>query len=679
MTPKVSLLFFNLDASIPLVRDLWSYFKEDKDFDLLGMKTAEELNQYLLIAHNGILFFKIDNKEDLQEAINVLKNHRKYIKRGLLKPVSISSIYNKKIKSLLAKYGCVDNLDPILKAKTVAYKIDMWKGPIIKSLADIENKNKLRKKAKEAESAKKAALKEAKKAQQDFIFVPPLETKNDFWILKDKKTDATRNSKEYTLRLLGPSPAVGEWIELNKQAEEEFVTWKWQEHQKPVKSFYKNEGAWFFTGKKPEYDWESRRWSFLGEEIHLFFFVKGWAHQSRVKYESNQVRISENSQEAFNLEHSLLETWHPKHNPNNQSKEPFVESEVSDEEVEEINRQMQGNSKSKSLKNDEAFDGSLPEESLPKAPDADPFAGFDPEFNSFNLPKRNDADEAFATNPQDFQDPDQKRPKKYMDLADYMDLDEDDDDGLLKEVMANARENKTQADVDPYEETEEIIEEEDSYANGWKGKKVRKEVREKASSSSSSFGSSTQEEREQEMLEALGGDLTKRPTANKAEPIVNDIIHNLGDKNKKIGRALEPIEGEKPSGFIGSLQKEPEVDLESGQLKVTLKQKTDAGNEITFICGFEDFYEDELIVKAPKNSLPLNSKVFAHVILEYKGHKVKVISMGKITEIEDLSENEDTLIISLVRVDNEKYKKFMKLYQERQESIHEFMQMAKGY
>ena len=184
----------------------------------------------------------------------------------------------------------------------------------------------------------------------------------------------------------------------------------------------------------------------------------------------------------------------------------------------------------------------------------------------------------------------------------------------------------------------------------------------------------TQTEKENDMLDALGGGLTDGdvildgvPESSKSEPSLDTQI---GEANniEDTGPDLDTVIGQAVN-----------LNLESGELKVVVKQQTEAGNDITFICNFEDFYEDELIVHAPKNSIPAGSEVRARVSLSYNGQKIKVDCLGKIEEIEELSETKDTLVISLNNVSKENYEQFMELYQERQGSINEFMEMAKGY
>ena len=171
-----------------------------------------------------------------------------------------------------------------------------------------------------------------------------------------------------------------------------------------------------------------------------------------------------------------------------------------------------------------------------------------------------------------------------------------------------------------------------------------------------------------EMEEALGGGLSG-----------NIIPFGDEDKEEVLTVVGEEV-GQEESFAIGDiLNHDPGVNTESGDLKVVLKQQTKAGNDITFICNFEDFYEDELIVHAPKDSLPVGSEVKAKVTLAYSGKKIVVYAEGKIEEIEELTEKKEILVISISGLDNNLYNEFMALYQERQGSIEDFLQKAKGF
>ena len=157
-------------------------------------------------------------------------------------------------------------------------------------------------------------------------------------------------------------------------------------------------------------------------------------------------------------------------------------------------------------------------------------------------------------------------------------------------------------------------------------------------------------EKEQELFDALGGGLTDGASTD--------------------------LSGQ----MIGSAREE-EVNLESGDIQVVISQKLGESNEVNLICEFEDFYEEELVVQVPKGSFAfgVDTEVKATVTLTYNGQKIDVKSKGKVVEVEALSESKETLIIELSEIDAKKYETFMTLYEDRQQSIIDFMKLAKGY
>ena len=200
--------------------------------------------------------------------------------------------------------------------------------------------------------------------------------------------------------------------------------------------------------------------------------------------------------------------------------------------------------------------------------------------------------------------------------------------------------------------------------------------------------------RANEMEEALGGDLTKSvgtiigaPKKDEQEGSVpkDKMIDEESSqdpqatlsKSTVIGEANEEEQKEKPD-LSTIINGEPDFNTESGDLKVILKQTTKAGNDITFICAFEDFYEDELIVIAPKDSLANESKVKAKVTLAYGGKKVVVYCEGQIVEKEEYNAKKEMLVVSIANIDSSLYEDFMNLYQDRQKNIEDFMIKAKG-
>ncbi len=305
MSLKVNLIFYDFGSSNALVNELIRFYNGSKKFDIEQLSQAAEVNQYIPAVGNGILFFKVQNKVDLQNAVGILKTQKNLIKKGLLKPACITAIKNKKVEQVLAKYGCVDLLEPDTKAKTLSFKLDFWSKPILAHLEKVSREEELKVKKKEIE--------EAKKPKELLNKVPALDLASDFWILKSD-TDCKKVLKRYLVRLVGPSSFIGSWVELKARPGDKQPTWKWVLKDTENTDFIKDEGTWYFYGAKPEFDWKLKKWSFSSELPHLYFYTKDQKVFSRFKIESNVIDFAKNSEFALTREELIAETCDTKYN-----------------------------------------------------------------------------------------------------------------------------------------------------------------------------------------------------------------------------------------------------------------------------------------------------------------------------------------------------------------------------
>ncbi|MAZ48333.1 MAG: hypothetical protein CME65_07200, partial [Halobacteriovoraceae bacterium] len=306
---KVNLIFFKFEPQVPLITELAKLYESREDFNVEMIENAMEVNQFLMNSPQGILFFQIKSKQDLQEAVGILKSNRKAIKKGAIKPACISTIQNRKVESILAKYGCQDILDVDAKAKTLTFKLDFWSKPIKKVVEKMEREEELKLSRNNKATENQSKTQERK----EFELVSPLELQSDFWLVK-AKADYKRILKRYLIRLLGPSPYIGTWVELDPQPGDNQPTWKWVLKDPDNTDYVVEDGAWFFYGAKPEFDWKIKRWSFASDLPHLYFYNRDGETFSKFKMKDGVVEIADNSEFAVMREPMILETCDSKFN-----------------------------------------------------------------------------------------------------------------------------------------------------------------------------------------------------------------------------------------------------------------------------------------------------------------------------------------------------------------------------
>ncbi|MBD65248.1 MAG: hypothetical protein CME62_08575 [Halobacteriovoraceae bacterium] len=181
--------------------------------------------------------------------------------------------------------------------------------------------------------------------------------------------------------------------------------------------------------------------------------------------------------------------------------------------------------------------------------------------------------------------------------------------------------------------------------------------------SETGFQEKTKEEKEKEMEDLLGdqdakkGRFTPKRKIAAVNIVDNDDIYDEEDFDL------------------------PEnVNTESGELKVIVSKKTQAGSQIKVMAKMQDFYEDELVVTAPKHSLVSDDEIEGYVDLKYNGSTIKVEYKGRVVDVEegDIASLE-SFCIEISEIDSQKYETFSALYSERQQSILDFMRKARGF
>jgi hypothetical protein len=923
MDQKINLIFFDCSKSVPLVNGLIKNYTQSNKFEVESLDNINEINQLLQTSLNGILFFKVENKVDLQKAVSILKAQKKLVKKGLLKPACITNLKNKKMETILSKYGCVDILEPETATKTVSFKLDFWSKPISAHLEQVSREEKLKLK-KQQETKEKN---EKEKPKEDFLFVNSLDLESDFWIIKHKN-DCKKILRRWLVRILGPSPFIGNWVELQARPGDKLPTWKFVLKDPNNTDYIKNEGAWYFYGSKPEFDWKINRWSFSSDLPHLYFYTKDQKVFSRFKFINGSIEVCENSDFALAREEMILETCDAKYNfdaeKNAQQESKDVEGadeqddlenlkgkastdqlnhdplsgkvnpgeelseaerkkagysedpipghmggkastdELNDdplsgkvnpgEELSEAERKKAGYSEgpipghmggksSTDQLNDDPLSGKVnPSEELSEAErkkagysedpipghmggksstdqlDGDPLsgqvnpgeelseaerkkAGYSEDPIPGHMGGKSSTDQldgdplSGQVNPGEELSEAERKKAGYSEdpipghMGGEASTDQLDGDPLSGKVnpseelsvaerkKAGYSENPIPGHMGSKASTDQLddnplsgeldsknthkeagtpivhSQEEDKNTGGHSDVDLNHGQRatppqgdEQQHDDLSEYGimkgvgkthqHDEQEDFDQENFENTGPDLSqiidnaKKDSASSVDYDPNAIVDNSltdfdeegqkagvinynepsSEKEEEILDALgggltksqssgsyEQEEKKSASAFTSEISPEKNkektqleelnevfanevnVNLESGELKVVLKQKTNIGNDITFICEFEDFYEDELIVKAPLNSLATQTRVAARVSLFYNGHKAKVECLGTIEEKESLNENQETLIINIEKIDLKKYNEFIELYQKRQGNINDFLSMAKGY
>ena len=822
---KVKLIFFRFGSTGPLAKDFASLYEHNPKFEHSDMQQPEDAIKTFKESGSGIFIFKVTNKEDLQKSIAVLKSQRKLMRKGLFKSVALLPSINPKIEKILMKYGCKDIFDTKMNTKTISYKVEFWSKSIITQLEKLENEIAFRKKSKEA--VLNGPVDSNKK--EDFDWVTALDLESDIWLVKNK-ADCKKVLRRWLLKIKGPSTKIGSWEEVPAQPGDQQQIWKFVVDKTAYERFVPNEGAWFFYGSKPEFDWKQKIWTFTSDSPHLYFYEKSGEVYSRFKFKDGQVLIAKNSDVA-NLKQELIDETLEDEFTVVGGAEVGAGNMVGDGSTEDLGGELSGDSdgstnndgsghyNGKGGKADSYGDDPLSGEGS-KADEygKDPLAGKvgtdeygkDPlsgegskadEYGKYPLAGKAGTDE-YGKDPLSGEGSKADEYGKYPlagkagtdeygkdplggegskadeygkdPLAGKVGTDEygkdplsgegskadeygkDPISGVLGENhnptpilnptdpnVAGVIDNPLHQDVEVASERslEDVIaaensidnaqnlEEENKVPNIIDNKPVdenRDEVNPNhqaineelhAKSSDDAFEDISlakpktafdlaREKRDDKRDAPVQSTRTsmdngiKDTQANATGGIGRDDTNSLEHRDEKAKDMEDILGGGHTDGSVfdgenvdlegmavapdevedEEIPNIEDVSLESGELKVVVNQKSESGNVVSVICEFNDFYEDELVVRSPNGALKEGDAVSASVILSYNGKNINVECDGKVIEVDE-NEGESTQILSieLNEVDLKKYETFMAIYQDRQESIIDFMKIAKGY
>jgi len=117
------------------------------------------------------------------------------------------------------------------------------------------------------------------------------------------------------------------------------------------------------------------------------------------------------------------------------------------------------------------------------------------------------------------------------------------------------------------------------------------------------------------------------------------------------------------------------INLESGDIDLTVNSSK---GTLTG-CTLEDFVEDEVTIQMNKSSnVEVGETIEVVVIFKYNRCKIEIELNGDISDIECSETGVKFATIALHHVESTSLENFLSLYEQRQQSINDFMLLAKG-
>lgn len=143
--------------------------------------------------------------------------------------------------------------------------------------------------------------------------------------------------------------------------------------------------------------------------------------------------------------------------------------------------------------------------------------------------------------------------------------------------------------------------------------------------------------------------------------IVKSLAQNEDDQAQVIGQ-IEQSEA-------------VQINLEEGELEVSYS----TNNSENTPCRLEFFSDSEVEIEVENNFAAIsNMKMTINILFIYQKCRIELQVDGVVLEAEQLP-NGKQLVVLESKTDQMLIESFMELYQRRQKSVHDYMQLAKGY
>lgn len=295
MSSSIPVIKFMFRADLKVFNDALNI---KPHYDVEDVSSANDLATYLSTTSAGLVIASLKDKNDLIQIATFLKISKKIAKDTVVKLVVLNFSGDKQYEKAIAKLGIQDLIEPGINTKALKFKIDFWMKSLNVQIRN--NANAAAQKTVKAAEGVKAA--EKKTETPALSWLEPLDLENDVWILKHDN-DCKKVLSKWLIRLMGPSPYVGQWVEVKNSH------WRFDFKENEKELFISGNGSWFYQGEqRPEFVWKENTWLITGDNFDLYFKDENQI-VSRLKSKDKNLTICKNSVFAKTKESLIIESF----------------------------------------------------------------------------------------------------------------------------------------------------------------------------------------------------------------------------------------------------------------------------------------------------------------------------------------------------------------------------------
>lgn len=620
-----------------------------------------DLVNYLTVEPSALIITAVADKNDLIQLASFVKTSKKFGKEIVFKVVVVNFSANKEIEKAIQKLGILDLVEPGVSTKALRFKIDFW----MKALNAQVKARPAQNVVKSLKPSDTTNSTEKKSLDGQMSWAEPLDLESDIWLIKNE-SDYKKVLNKWLIKLFGPSPYVGSWVEVQGKTN----LWKFE-----VKSHFKDllisgDGVWYFQGdQKPDFLHKENRWLLTGENFNLFF--KDSAIHSRLEFKDKALKICKNSDYAKTKEQVIIESFNQELIFKQESEAAKTSDYKDQKEVAQLKNlegkgktdQLAGNLSGKNTSDVSATDPLRGKSSTDISNQSHYTGEIDKSLNKSSAPELKATQERGSQNQiPDFRNSDAKKSNPELSIE----LEKSKDSPLLKAPSSQetsgplSGKNKTDSvNAKPLAGTRaenKVERHETHYKSHDSHLKPQAPLRDIA------------EIEREEKAKSAGLELAKRKAREKTQKALTDLEKSLS--NNVIHFAPQ---AEKPKTFS---EDDPELEaaLETPEITSFISQEN-----VKFECKIDDHFDQTIFFITPQAGVESDKKVILDLSFKYRKDSKQLRFSG---EVKTINEDDEGLRYIEVEINQEnvgQFNSFMDMYKARQESVDVFLKRAKGF
>lgn len=293
-------------TSFPILKFL---FRSEYKFlsDALNTKSANETQSFQNVSELisffstvpvGVVVAALNDKNDLLQIVTFFKFSKKFSSSVSVKMLVINFSGDAQFEKALSRVGVLDVVDQRAQSKALKFKIDF----LMKSLGSQSKNISQAGSNPQANSIGESIFQSQKLSEGIPHWIEPIKCKDDIWLSRHEQ-DCKKVLNRWMVKLMGPSPYVGQWVESRAPG-----IWKFQ-FNFDEEEYISGKGLWFYAGEnKPEFVWTENVWMFAGAAFELFY-KDGKDILTRVKLKNKKLKIAKNSEYAKSKVQKIIQSF----------------------------------------------------------------------------------------------------------------------------------------------------------------------------------------------------------------------------------------------------------------------------------------------------------------------------------------------------------------------------------